>query len=167
MTLKSGKGLGEEALTQTSTVQTRPEACHHSYGCQAPSQQSPLSLPLWTNKTRLPEKGEVKNRHSFEPLKTEFTFAGFTYRRICREGDRAIYEQSWRGSENVAYEVVRIRRQKARTFPSGRSYPEREVYPRSEAWGKDGFTLTDKDAAFKKLSRLTNLEQAGDVLELD
>jgi hypothetical protein len=29
-----------------------------------------------------------------------------------------------------------------------------EVYPNSEAWGVDGFTLTDKEAAFAKLSEL-------------
>ena len=26
-----------------------------------------------------------------------------------------------------------------------------EVYPNSDAWGVDGFTLTDKNAAFAKL----------------
>jgi hypothetical protein len=29
-----------------------------------------------------------------------------------------------------------------------------EVYPKSEDWGVDGFTLVDKDAAFAKLREL-------------
>src|SRR5262249_16824488 len=36
-------------------------------------------------------------------------------------------------------------------FPSGRSYPAREVYPVSEPWGTYGFTVTDLDAAFNRL----------------
>jgi hypothetical protein len=47
-----------------------------------------------------------------------------------------------------------------------------EVYPKSEVWGTDGFTLTDKDAAFNKFQQIvagrtgkTNWNQAGDGLE--
>src|SRR5262249_31608625 len=97
-------------------------------------------------------------RHSFEPLKTVFTLGGFSYRQIAREGNWAIYEQRWRGSENVCYEVIRIRQQEATTFPSGRSYPAREVYPTSEAWGLDGFTLADRGKAWDKFFEMS-LEQ--------
>jgi hypothetical protein len=110
----------------------------------------PLTLPSWTNKTRnsrTPTTGKAVP----EPVLTSFKSHGFSYRQIAREGDIAIYEQRWRNSENVAYEVVRLR---VRTHPfknNGRPY---EAYPRSEEWGLYGFTLTDKDAAFNKLKQL-------------
>ena len=36
----------------------------------------------------------------------------------------------------------------------GRFVEPAEIYPTSRAWGMDGFTLTDKDAAFAKLREL-------------
>ena len=36
----------------------------------------------------------------------------------------------------------------------GRFVAPAEVYPNAEAWGIDGFTLTDKDVAFVKLREL-------------
>jgi hypothetical protein len=89
-----------------------------------------------------------------------FTLGGFNYRQIAREGDWAIYEQRWRDSKNVCYEVIRIRREEATTFPSGRSYPAREVYPPSEAWGVDGFTFTDRDKARAKFFEISLEEPA-------
>jgi hypothetical protein len=73
--------------------------------------------------------------------------------RSTREGDFAIYEQRWRDSENVCYEVVRIQRCEAQTL-FGRQYPAREVYPSSERWGEHGWTVLTKDAAFDKLREL-------------
>jgi hypothetical protein len=67
----------------------------------------------------------------------------------------ALYEQTWNGCANpsVAYEVVRIRRREAREI-KGKIIEAAEVYPRPEAWGVDGFTLTDRDAAFAKLREI-------------
>jgi hypothetical protein len=89
----------------------------------------------------------------YEPVATFFKAGGFSYRQIAREGDLAIYEQKWRNSENVCYEVVRIRRHDGFEI-GGRRIPPAEFYPGSQAWGVDGFTLTDKDAAFDKLRQL-------------
>jgi hypothetical protein len=50
----------------------------------------------------------------------------------------------------MCYEVVRIRRREGFQI-NGRLVEPAEVYPNSEAWGVDGFTFTDKDAAFAKL----------------
>ena len=80
---------------------------------------------------------------------------GFDYRQIAREGHAAIYEQRWGGcaDPSVCYEAVRIRRREG--FQIGARLVEAaEVYPNSEAWGVDGFTLTDKDDAFGKLREL-------------
>ncbi len=104
-------------------------------------------------KTRPVEECSAGKGH-YKPIATEFKHDGFNYRQIAREGDVAIYEQRWRDSENVCYEVVRIRRHEAKTFPGGKSSPAREAYPTSAAWGVDGFTLTDRDAAFAKLREI-------------
>jgi len=50
----------------------------------------------------------------------------------------------------VCYEVVRIRRHEGFQI-NGRFVEPAEIYPKAEAWGVDGFTLTEKDAAFAKL----------------
>ena len=112
------------------------------------------SLPTFATKTRATTERGGKKCHSYKPLKARFRHDGFDYRQIAREGDvAAIYEQRWPGSENVRYEVVRIRRREG--FEIGNNFVEpAEVYPNSEAWGVDGFTLTDKDAAFARLREI-------------
>ena len=159
---KYGALLHAPSQTQTSTNnyhagcgrQDRLSRVHE----QQPSFSRPLSSPILAQKTRVAEKRVVKKRHSYEPLETAFTLGSFGYRQIAREKDWAIYEQRWPGSENVCYEVIRIRREEATTFPSGRSYPAREVYPSSEASGTDGFTVTNRDAGFKKLKQMSPAE---------
>jgi hypothetical protein len=109
-------------------------------------------------KTSSTENREVRKGH-YEPLATTFKHDGFNYRQIAHEGDFAIYEQRWirrdgELSENVAFEVIRIQRHEATTFPNGDVYPAREGYPPSESWGVVGFTFTDQDAAFGRLKVL-------------
>lgn len=106
-------------------------------------------------KTRATAEAWGKKRDSCKPLQKEFRRDGFTYRQIAREGHGAIYEQSWNGccDPTVCYEVIRIRRRDG--FQVGARFVEpAEVYPNSDAWGVDGFTLTDRDAAFAKLREL-------------
>jgi len=99
-------------------------------------------------------EGGGKKRHSYKPLPKEFRRGGFTYRQIYREGDFAIYRQTWKGNEHSAgFEVIRIRRRDGFQI-GGRFVEPAEVYPNSEAWGVDGFTVTDKDAAFAKLRQM-------------
>jgi hypothetical protein len=91
----------------------------------------------------------------YRPLPKHFQRDGFTYRQIARENDAAIYEQRWNGSRDpsISYEVIRLRRRDG--FQIGDRFVEpSEIYPRSEAWGVDGFTLSDKDAAFAKQAEL-------------
>jgi len=112
----------------------------------------PVSPPM--QKTRARAKGGSEKSH-YKPLPKEFVRNGFTYRQIAREGNAAIYEQTWNGCPNpsIAYEVVRVRLREGFQI-SGRFVAPAEVYPKSEAWGLDGFTLTDRDAAFAKLREL-------------
>jgi len=99
-----------------------------------------------------------KKGHFCKPLRTQFRRKEFDYRQIARRHDAAIYEKTWRKSSepNVCYEVIRIRRRDG--FHIGdRFVGPAEVYPNSEAWGTDGFTLIEKDAAFAKLRKLIPL----------
>ena len=113
------------------------------------------SMPVSAQKTRATAEAWSNKGHSYKPLPTRFRRAGFDYRQIARENDAAIYEQRWSGCRNpsVCYEVIRIRRREAFQI-EGRFVEPAELYPNSEAWGVDGFTLTDKDAAFAKLREL-------------
>jgi hypothetical protein len=105
-------------------------------------------------KTRVTAQAGSKKCH-YRPLPKQFRRDGFTFRQIAREGDAAVYEQSWNGcpDPSVCYEVIRIRRRDG--FQIGRRFIEpAEVYPNSEAWGTDGFTVTDKETAFAKLREM-------------
>ena len=112
----------------------------------------PLPQVAFDNKTRARAEAWGKKCHSCKPLPTRFRRDGFEYRQIARERHGAIYEQTWAGccDPSVCYEVIRIRR-RAGFQVDGRFVEPAEVYPSSGAWGVDGFTLTDKDAAFARL----------------
>lgn len=108
-----------------------------------------------TRKTPATAEAWSQKRQSYKPLPTRFRRGGFHYRQIAREGNAAIYEQTWSGCPNpsISYEVIRIRKREAFQI-GGRSVGPAGVYPKSEAWGVDGFTLIDRDAAFAKLREL-------------
>jgi hypothetical protein len=113
------------------------------------------SIPPPTQKTRAAAEAWSKKGQFYKPLPKEFRRDGFSYRQIAREGDAAIYEQTWSGSGNpsVCYEVIRIRRREGFKIDDRWMEPA-EVYPNSEMWGTDGFTFTDKDLAFAKLRQM-------------
>jgi hypothetical protein len=115
----------------------------------------PLPQGAHDSKTRARAEAWGKKRHSYKPLPTRFRRDGFEYRQIAREGNAAIYEQTWSGCSDpsVCYEVIHIRRREGFRI-DGRLVEPAEVYPSSGAWGVDGFTLTDKDTAFAKLKEV-------------
>jgi hypothetical protein len=112
----------------------------------------PLPQGAFDIKTHATAEAWGKKRHSYKPLPTRFRRDGFNYRQIAREGEAAIYEQTWAGwcDPSVCYEVIRVRRRDGFQV-NGRLVEPAEIYPKAEAWGVDGFTFTDKDAAFAKL----------------
>ena len=117
------------------------------------------SIPPATAKTRATAEGGSKKCHSCRRLPKEFRRGGFQYRQIAREGNAAIYEQAWLGcaESSRSYEVVRIRRREG--FQIGNRFVNAaEIYPNSEAWGGDGFTVTDRDKAWDKFFEIS-LEQ--------
>ena len=95
-------------------------------------------IPPPTQKTRAAAEAWSKKGQFYKPLPKQFRRNGFSYRRIKRHGDVAIYEQTWNGRSNasIAYAVVRIRRREAFVI-AGRFVAAGEVYPKSEAWGVD------------------------------
>jgi hypothetical protein len=113
------------------------------------------SRQLSAQKTRSTPQAGTKERH-YRPLSKEFKHDGFKFRQIAREGNAAIFEQTWSAcpEPSVCYEVIRIRRRDGFQI-NGRSVEPAELYPASEAWGVDGFTFTDRDRAFAKLRELT------------
>jgi hypothetical protein len=106
-------------------------------------------------KTPATAEGGGKKDRFYKPLQKESRRDGFTYRQIAREGCAAMYEQTWNGCSDpsVCYEVVRIRRRDGFKI-DGRFVEPAQIYPKAEAWGMDGFTFTDKDAAFVKLREI-------------
>ena len=109
--------------------------------------------PIYSSapKARRTAEAGSKKGNSYKPLPTQLRRKKFNYQQIYREGDVAIYKQIWKGNEHSAvFEVIRIRQREGFRI-GGRFVEPAEVYPGSEAWGVDGFTLTDKDAAFAKL----------------
>jgi hypothetical protein len=112
-------------------------------------------IPPGSRKTRAIAEAPTKKRHFYRPLAKEFRRDAFQYRQIAREGHAAIYEQTWPGcaEPSPAHEVIRIKRREG--FRIGDKFvPPAEVYPKSEAWGTDGFTFSDKGAAFEKLREI-------------
>lgn len=74
------------------------------------------------------------------PLSTEFEDGRFRYAQVERAGDIAIFTQANKTSGIQRYEVVLIRVQKAHTWPTGVTTPEKEAYPGSNSWGRLGHT---------------------------
>ena len=112
-------------------------------------------LPISAQKTLVTAEARTKKEHSYKPLSKQFRRDGFQYCQIAREYDVAIYEQKWLscGEASLVAEVIRIRRREGFQI-DGRFIEAAEIYPSSEAWGTDGFTLRDKEAAFAKLRDL-------------
>jgi hypothetical protein len=121
------------------------------------------SVALDAAKTRVTAEAWGKERPFYKPLPAQFRHNGCDYRQIVREGDAAVYEQTWDGCPNpsICYEVIRIRR-RGRFQIGARFIEPAEVYPNAEAWGVDGFTLTDKEAAFRKLREIVGQGWGGD-----
>ena len=111
-------------------------------------------MPPLTAKASAAGEGGSRKGH-YRPLPKEFRRDGFDYRQIAREGNAAIYEQRWTGcaEPSVCYEVIRIRRREGFQI-GGRFDGPAEVYPASKLWGTDGFTLSNRDAAFAKLREI-------------
>jgi len=118
-------------------------------------------MPPATTKTRARAEGGTKKGRFYRPLPEKFGREGFHYRQIARDEVAAIYAKRWTGcaEPSLSYEVIRIRRRDG--FQIGEKFIEpAEVYPKSEAWGVDGFTFTDRNKAWAKFSEISLGEPA-------
>jgi hypothetical protein len=115
-----------------------------------------LSVPSSVEKTSAGAEGGSSKCPFYKPLPKEFRRDGFNYRQIAREGDVALYEQTWLScaEPSPSYEVVRIRHREG--FQIGNRFVKAaEVYSNSEAWGVDGFTFTNRNKAWAKLFEMS------------
>jgi len=141
--------------------------CPNLYQKTFDRQESFPSVEIQQKTRSRPERG-TKKSHSYRPLKAQASRDGFDYRLITREGDFAIYEQRWQDSENVCYEVIRIQRHEGYEI-AGQFIEPAEIFPSSQRWGVDGWTVQTKDAAFEKFRQISagrtgttpNLETVG------
>jgi hypothetical protein len=70
---------------------------------------------------------------------------GHRYKQAWRDSDYAIYMQYGHYGQLLGFEVIQIKRQKAKHL-FGRDYPPKELYPTSEDWGTFGKTVNSLEA---------------------
>jgi hypothetical protein len=87
-----------------------------------------------------------------EPIALTFEDSRFSYAQLERHGVIAVYTQTHKGSGTQRYEVVRIRVQKAHTWPNGQTTPDKEAYPGATTWGRDAFTFFDLASAREEMT---------------
>jgi hypothetical protein len=77
-----------------------------------------------------------------KPLSKDITHRGFRYRQVAREGDVAVYSQSFVGGNRIfAYEVIIIGSHDHIEI-MGKHVDPAETYPAEGQWGKKGFTIS-------------------------
>jgi hypothetical protein len=87
-------------------------------------------------------------------LEHELEDGRFKYVQVERRGDVALYTQTHKASGHVRYEVIKIRIQPEHTWPTGVTTPEKEAYPGSGSWGRDGWTFFALAPAQQKMGEL-------------
>jgi hypothetical protein len=95
-------------------------------------------------------------------LEHELEDGRFQYVQLERRENVALYTQTHKASGTIRYEVIKIRIQPEHTWPTGVTTPEKEAYPGSGSWGRDGWTFFEITAAQQKMREL--LASAADDL---
>jgi len=90
-------------------------------------------------------------------LEKEFTYKGFIFNQLYRDGKFAIYEQSREDFKVKKYEAVVIESHNGYDL-AGQHFPPAEMYPSSTQWGVKGFTLDSYDDALYKIKHLIKVE---------
>jgi hypothetical protein len=90
-------------------------------------------------------------------LEKEFTYKGFIFNQLYRDGKFAIYEQSREDFKVKKYEAVVIESHNGYDL-AGQHFPPAEMYPSSTQWGVKGFTLDSYDDALDKVKYLKKVE---------
>lgn len=81
-----------------------------------------------------------------------FERKGWCHKEAIRIGKVAVYRRYKPGSQSFHYETIVIREQRERVLntPGSPVMPAMELYPSSEAWGKNGFTYSTFEEAKQK-----------------
>jgi hypothetical protein len=87
-------------------------------------------------------------------LEHELEDGRFQYVQVERRENVALYTQTHKASGTIRYEVIKIRIQAEHTWPNGVTTPEKEAYPGSGSWGRDGWTFFALAAAQQKMGEL-------------
>jgi len=93
-------------------------------------------------------------------LELELEDGRFQYTQVERRENVALDTQTHKASGTIRYEVIKIRIQPEHTWPNGVTTPEKEAYPGSGSWGRDGWTFFTLETAQAKMAQL--LQSAGD-----
>ncbi len=95
-------------------------------------------------------------------LAKAFNARGFNFEQIKRKGNIALYRKAKEGEGGLveSFEVIKIRTRKAAKLPSGKSLPQREIYPASSDWGTYGWTSLTSEDALRGFHHLVRDEQA-------
>jgi hypothetical protein len=73
-------------------------------------------------------------------LETILKVQGRTLKQIRREGKVALYELYGGQGLLIGYELILVRTLPEETI-MGRQYPQREAFPKNEAWGTEGWSF--------------------------
>ena len=87
-------------------------------------------------------------------LEHELEDGRFQYVQVERRDNVALYTQTHKASGTIRYEVIKIKIQAEHTWPNGVTTPEKEAYPGSGSWGRDGWTFFEITAAQQKMREL-------------
>lgn len=99
------------------------------------------------------------------PLPEEFTSNGFRFKQLIRLGQIAVFEKSKPGISSKFYEVVIIQRHDGYSINGKEALPA-EFMPKSESWGKLGWSFSEAEDAFRKYHCLVERNDPGRVLIL-
>ena len=83
-----------------------------------------------------------------EKLEQTISKNGYTYIQLHRNKNTALYQQTYGGFHPVAFEVFNIKTRKE-GMVYDKLYPEREVFPSNEDFGKGAISLITFERAWK------------------
>ena len=90
-------------------------------------------------------------------LEKQFTYKGFNFNQLYRDGKFAIYEQTKKNFKLKKYEAVVIESHNGYDL-AGQHFPPSEMYPSSSQWGVKGFTIDLYEDAMNKIKYLKKVE---------
>lgn len=105
----------------------------------------------------------LKNRKftDMETLQKEIRTNGHIYRQLDRTNNTAIYSQHTKDGQLAGYEVFIIRISPEQVI-MGKQYPERELYPKNEDFGKTAWSVgIDETHALKRFKEISNFAKKG------